>query len=291
MMREKSFQLNVTCLLVSAIISFSSCERDITVDLPQPEQQVVVEGYITPGAPAYVLISKTAAFFAPVDSASLSGYAVKNALVTLSDGSITDTLLQPAPDIGYVYISPNIIGETGKTYTLNIVTEGKTLTAITTIMQPVPLDSVWFKVQPEKDTLGFMWARLTDPPQTGNSYRWFAKRLGKDNGFIAPIGSVFEDNFFNGMSFDFAYNRGEVPNSQAEDDENDEEGFFKKGDTVVVKFASITKESFDFWRTAETQSSSNGNPFGSAAPLKSNIQGGVGIWEGFSFTLDTVIAE
>ncbi|MBK9423373.1 MAG: DUF4249 family protein [Bacteroidetes bacterium] len=93
------------------------------------------------------------------------------------------------------------------------------------------------------------------------------------------------------MSFDLVYNRGELPNSTAEEDENEEDGYYKKGDTIVVKFASITKESFDFWRAAETQSSSNGNPFGSAAPLNSNVQGAIGIWEGFSYTLDTVIAQ
>lgn len=47
-----------------------------------------------------------------------------------------------------------------------------------------------------------------------------------------------------------------------------EAGYFKIGDTIVVKYATITKESFDFWRSAETQASSNGNPFGSPAPLK-----------------------
>ncbi len=153
------------------------------------------------------------------------------------------------------------------------------------------LDSVWFQVQPGLDTLGWAWATLNDPPVAGNSYRWFAKRLGKDDDFIAPLGSVIEDKFFNGLYFDFAYNRGQVPNSTAEDDENEEAGYFKVGDSIVVKFASITEQSFDFWRAAETQASSNGNPFGSPAPLKSNIEGALGIWEGFSFTLDTIVAQ
>jgi hypothetical protein len=89
------------------------------------------------------------------------------------------------------------------------------------------------------------------------------------------------------------YNRGEPPNSTApeDDSESPEDGFYKIGDTIVVKWASITKESFDFWRSAETQSSSNGNPFGSPAPLKGNIEGGIGIWEGFSFSTDTTIAQ
>nr|HMT28690.1 DUF4249 domain-containing protein [Bacteroidia bacterium] len=215
-----------------------------------------------------------------------------DAIVTVSDGINTDTLVAPLTDLGYLYISPNITGEIGKTYFLKVETaDGKIATAVTQIFNPVPLDSVWFKVQEGLDTLGWTWARLSDPGSPGNCYRWFAKRLGKDDDFIAPIGSVIEDKFFNGLTFDFAYNRGSVPNSNAEDDNNEEEGYFKIGDTIVVKYATITKESFDFWRSAETQASSNGNPFGSPAPLKSNIEGAIGIWEGFSYTFDTVVAN
>jgi hypothetical protein len=183
-------------------------------------------------------------------------------------------------------------GVVGRTYTLNITTaEGETASSVTHIDPPVELDSTWFELVPDNDSLGFAWGHLTDPDTLGNRYRWFAKRLGKDDDFIAPVGSPTEDKFYNGLSFDFAYQRGEVPNSEAEDDENEEEGFFKTGDTIVVKFACITKESFEFWRAAEAQASNNGNPFGSITPLVTNINGGLGIWEGFSFTLDTIIAQ
>ncbi|MBL0340484.1 MAG: DUF4249 domain-containing protein [Bacteroidetes bacterium] len=279
-------------ILIIAISLLSACERDITVDLPVPEKQLVIEGYINPGSPAYIFISSTDAFFAPYDQASLISAAIKDAIVTITDGVNTDTLVAPLPDVGYLYISPSLIGEIGKTYFLKVETsDGKVATSITHIESPVGLDSVWFKIQQGKDSLGWTWARLNDPATPANSYRWFAKRLGKDDDFIAPIGSVIEDKFFNGLSFDFAYNRGAVPNSTAADDSNEEQGFFKTGDTIVVKFASITKESFDFWRSAETQASSNGNPFGSPAPLQSNIEGGIGVWEGFSFTLDTIVAQ
>jgi len=290
----RKFQYITAFWIVVATITLSqiACEKDITVDLAQPEIKLVVEGYINPGGPAYVFISRTNAFFAPVDSISLLNSTEKNALVIVSDGIISDTLVAPVPGIGYFYISPNMLGEVGKTYTLRIHTQdGKTATSVTSIPVPVALDSIWFKPRSEGDTLGYTWAKITDPPASGNNFRWFAKRLGKDDDYIAPSGSAFNDKFFNGLTFEFAYNRGSVPNSTAEDDNNEEEGAFKIGDTIVVKFASITKDSYDFWRAAETQSSSNGNPFGSPATLKSNIKGGIGIWEGFSYTLDTTVAQ
>ena len=81
-----------------------------------------------------------------------------------------------------------------------------------------------------------------------------------------------------------------ISNSIAPDDNNIEAGYYKTGDTIAIRFASITEDAFNFWRSAETQATSNGNPFAAAAPLKSNINGGIGIWEGFSFTTDTLIA-
>jgi hypothetical protein len=278
--------------LLVVLVFLSSCEKDITLDLPDAEQKLIVEGYITPGAPAYVFLSKSAGVYDPLDTSSLINYSIINAVVTISDGFITDTLVQVDPSIGYLYISPGIIGQVGRTYTLNVkTTEGFTASSITHIDPPVSLDSVWFQAIPELDSLGWVWGRLTDPDTLGNRYRVFAKRLGKDDDFIAPLGSVSDDNFYNGLSFDFAYQRGEVPNSDAPDDENEEEGYFKRGDTIVVKFACITKESYDFWRAAEAQTSNNGNPFGSITPLVSNVNGAIGIWEGYSFTLDTLIAQ
>lgn len=292
-MQQMTFRFPVIILFVLVVSLIISCEKDITVDLPHSQEQLVIEGYIEPGRPAYVLVSKTADYFAPVDSASLIKNVVKDATVIVHcvEDNVTDTLFEVDPDVGYLYISLGILGQSGRTYTLRVETkDGKVATAQTKIVAPNPLDSTWFKVQPGKDSLGFVWAHLTDPSGYGNYYRWFAKRIGKDSNYIAPIGSVFEDKFIDGQSFDFAYNRGTVPNSTSVDDTNEEEGFFKAGDVIVVKFCTITKESFRFWRSAETQSSNLGNPFSSPTPIESNIDGAVGIWEGYSPAFDTVIA-
>jgi hypothetical protein len=287
-----SILLTAAGIAISGLLLFSGCEKDITVDLPEAEPKLVIEGYVIEGEPTRVFISRTTSFFASTDSLALIESAVKGAKVIVSDGVISDTLAEPIPALGYFYLSTSVIGEIGKTYSLEVITkEGERATSSTTINPPVQLDSVWFLAQPELDSLGWAWARLSDPPDQKNYYRWFAKRIGKDDDFIAPFGSVSEDRFYNGLTFDFAYGRGQQPNSNEEDDNNDEAGWFKTGDTIAVKFASITRESFDFWRSAESQTVSNGNPFSAPAPLKSNIEGGIGIWEGFSFTLDTIYTQ
>jgi hypothetical protein len=288
--------------VIVIIFCFTSCEKNISVEVPHAESEIVVEGYIETGEHPSVILSNSLPFFGTISTniLDLLQYTIKGATVTINNGSVTDTL-KDFLNIGY-YLAPNMIGEAGKTYLLKISTGEKILSASTFIPPSIHLDSVWFKVDGNRDSLGYAWAHLTDPDTLGNYYRWFAKRINhytyggltgriKDTAFIAPRGSVFEDKFINGRSFDFAYNRGSFPNSEKEDDNNDEEGFFKKGDTVVVKFCTIDRAHFEFWRTEETQAGNNGNPFGSPAPVTSNIIGGLGIWGGYNATYDTIIAE
>ncbi len=281
--------------LAGMALLLSSCEKNITVDLPHSGSQLVVEGYIEDGQYPYIILTRSAGFFSPIDSASLISLVVDSALVTVDNGTFTDTLhfvIDPLK-FPYVFYRAQVMkGEIGKTYDLKVVTnDGQVLTSRTSISQPIPLDSTWFKIQEGQDSLGFAWAHLTDPDTNGNCYRWQAMRATKDSYFIAPNGSVFEDRFINGKSFDFGYSRGKVPNSTAEDDNNEEEGFFKDGDTIYVKFSTIDYANFLFWRSAETQSSTNGNPFSSPAPLQGNITGGLGCWGGYGVTYDTIYAK
>jgi hypothetical protein len=280
--------------LFAFVIFIVGCEKNITVEIPEAETKVVVEGYIMLGSHPSVQVTKSASYFAPIDSLSLLGYIVQDAFVTVSDGVTTDTLVGEL-DLTlfnpWVYRSSGITGEAGKNYYLTVIAGGETLTAVTQVPYPVPLDSVWFKVDGNKDSLGYAWAHLTDPDSLGNSYRWFAKRLGKDEDYIPPIGSVFDDKFINGKSFDFGYNRGEEPNSENEDDNNEERGYFKKGDTIAVNFCTLDRHHFLFWRSYETQVSNNGNPFGSPAPIETNIEGGLGIWGGYGLSYDTIYAQ
>lgn len=282
-------------ITASTLFLLSACEKEITVDLPDAEQKVVVEGHIEPGEAPFVILTRSSPYFDPVDSATLANTIIFGATVIVSDGITTDTMV-PALDLTlfppFYYKAPNMLGAPGRTYSLKVIADGKEFTAVTTLPYPIPLDSVWFEVQPPSDSLGFAYAHLTDPPGYGNAYRWFAKRLGKDDRFIAPIGSSFDDKFIDGKSFDFGYNRGSKPNSDAADDNNEEHGYFKKGDTIVIKFCAIDNESFLFYRSYETEVGNNGNPFAAPTSIKTNIKGGgLGIWGGYGTSYDTIIAQ
>jgi hypothetical protein len=313
-MHKKSF----IAFILTFVVIFSSCEREVTIDIPDSEGRLVVEARIEEGMPPIVILSKSIGYFKFTDQSTFESMFIKGAIVTLDNGSnkeiLTEICSRSFPDsllpllasfIGvdvntlaavnfcvYTTLNNQFWGQEGKTYKLTIEYLGKNYEAVTTIKPKVSLDSLWFEVFADRDSLGFIWAKLSEPAGMGDAYRWYAKRLGKDANFIAPFGSVFDDKFIDGRSFRFAYNRGSVPNSTAPDDVGPEAGFFKKGDTVVVKFCTIDYPTYEFLRSYEAEVSNNGNPFASPTTIKSNISGGaIGYWGAYNASYDTVICK
>lgn len=312
---------------------FFSCEKEISVDLPAVEQKIVIEGTIEQGQPPIVLLTYSQGYFEPTDLSSLESFFVRNAKVTLSNGTLTDTLveicsselspeelqliatvlgftpsqLQEFNICAYTTLNPQLWGEVGKTYTLKVEKDEHELKATTKINQLVELDSLWFRIPNEEigDSLGFIFGILSDPDTTGNAYRWYAQRINKypswapdglggeqkDPNYIAPLGSVFDDTFFNGLSFEFGYYRGTGPNPSKFDDLNEERGFYKRGDTVAVKGCVIDRQAFRFIDSYENQISSQGSPFSVPYNLESNVEGGLGAFIGYGAVYDTVICQ
>jgi len=210
------------------------------------------------------------------------------------------------------YTALDWIGETGHTYTLHAVLDEAEVRAATRLHAPVPLDEVWFEVEHDEitgtitDSLGFLHATLTDPDTLGNAYRWGAQRLNLspegspfagqplDSEILYPLGSVTDDRMFNGVTFEFWYYRADSPenadmDSTSSTGSHNLTGYFKVGDTVSVEWSHIDLGVFRAIDSYELQLASQANPFASPADLKSNVEGGLGIWAGYSTTYDTVI--
>lgn len=283
-------------LLISTVLM--ACEKEITVDMPTPESKVVVEAAIEEGQYAWAFITKTAAYFAPVDSAIIMNMIVKNATVIVSDGVISDTMhlsFDPYTFPYLKYVGSKIIGQAGKAYELIITVEGNTYHAKTTIPNAVALDSLKFKPDINQDTLGFIWLYLKDPDTLGNYYRAFTKIIGKDSVFLHPYPSVVDDRFFNGQKAEYQLFRGRNPlednnyNPQGLDSAGVARWYFKAGETVVVKIAQIDNEHYRFWYSMEQQFMTDGNPFATPTSLKTNIEGGaIGVWGGYGVFIDTL---
>ena len=279
-----------TCLLF-VIVLVTACRKEIQVNLPEYTQKLVVEASIETGQPAQVLLSFTAPYFGNADLSNPSQFFVKGAFVTVSDGTVIDTLKELLIANFPIYIGTKVFGQVGKNYQLTLLINDKTYTANTSIHQPIALDSLFFKW--EQDTLGFCWGHLTDPAGLGNCYRWFAKRKTKDAFFVAPFASAFEDKFVDGKSFDFAYERPAQPNEQQANDADLSKGYYRVGDTIVVKFCTIGYNEYRFWRSYYANKASNGNPFSAPANLQNTIVGGdaIGSFVGYSPSFETLVVK
>ena len=316
---------NIVRILVvfSLLLLMSSCEKEIDVDLPRPEEKLIVEGIIETDQFPYVVLSKSTGYFDPTDAQSVANSYVSDAVISISDGTVTNqmskicssslsaaqqkelsdllgipvALLSSYDICGFVDLS--MVGEVGKSYTISIDWKGNNYQGTTQLVEPVSLDSSWFEVFGDRDSLGFLYAEMSEPAAEKNFYRWFAQRINsyqygslkgqqKDESFLLPSSSVFDDEFVNGTTFEFGYGRPVA--SDKFDDQAPERGFYKVGDTVIVKFCSIDNGVYTFVSTAEEQILSTGSPFATPVNVPSNISNGaLGLWAGYSPYFDTII--
>lgn len=298
-----------------SVLLLMNCQKQIEFDLPPVEQTFVVEAVVESGLPPRVIVTNTQGYFDPLDSSSFLNMFVDDAVVELSDGDTTYELVYSFVNSngvilpGYTSFDPEIIGQYGKNYSLHVQVGDKEAHAKAQIPQPIILDSLWFFAYEAYDSLGFIWAKFTDPDTVGNCYRWFAQRINsytynydppydnvkgtmKDNRPLAPIGSSTDDKLFNGLTFDFAFPRGEDGILEGPDDEGIEEGFYKRGDTVLVKSTTTTYPTYLYVRAMENQAVSNGSIFSSPGNLPYNMEGdGLGVFIGYGVSYDTLICE
>jgi hypothetical protein len=309
-------------LFFLAIGLLSSCTKEVEIDIPGYEEQLVIDGRIETGMPPIVLISKSKDIYAPTDLEAFLGAFVSGATVTVSNGTTTIQLIEmctdnlppgsepfvaemlgiPEADLasvhicGYTSLDPLIFGEVGKTYSLTVVAEGKTYTAETQIVEPTAFDAVFWKPDGDLTTHGYSWATLTDPPGQFDAYKWEVKRINDDGtgneldaNFAETFSPVFDDEFFDGLTFDFFYDN---PFGYDEGVLNEHAGLFPIGDTIVIKFSKMDAAVYDFMEKKYMQLGTAGNPFATPTNIPSNITGGaLGVWAGYSPSFDTLACQ
>lgn len=316
LLKWRMFYVSVFAFLLVA------CEKEVKIDIPGYEEQIVIDGYIETGQPPFILISRSKDIYAPTDLNSFLNGFVSGAVVTVSDGTTTVTLSEictdnlppgteeiaaqifgiPAEEVAnyhlcaYTTFNSAIYGQVGKTYTLTVTFEGKTYTSETKILNPVAFNSVFWKPANGKTNYGYSYVNFTEPSGTfGDGYMWQVKRINKDADgndkdamFKKTFAPVFDDEFINGMTFEFWYENPFTWEDTAVAEEN--RGYYALGDSVVIKFSHMESSVFEFYEKKYVQLSSGGSPFASPSNIPTNIKGGaLGIWAGFSTHFDTLV--
>ena len=305
--------------LAFALVALAGCTTPVDVDLPEVPVQGVMEASIRLGEPPLVFLTTTQGYFDAVDASALASLYVDDAEVVMavngedipllkvcSADLPTEALAEAAMFLGVpvstleevnlcVYTGlglPETHGSVGSEYSLKatwdedgVPIELRSTTRMPTVPQ---LDSIWFEI-PEtstNDSLGLIWTAFTDPEGFGDAYRWASKREGKDPDFFYPLGSVFDDAFVDGQSFPFVSFRSPQPGVE---EVPGEEGFWKTGDTVVVRLEGIDFDAFQVLRDFETSVANQGNPFALPTSASTNVEGGLGWFVAYAGVTDTTV--
>jgi Domain of unknown function (DUF4249) len=281
-----------------ALLMLASCEKDVDFDLKNAPAVLVVDAQIENGLAPTVILSKSLDFFGKIDPLVLSGSFVRNAEVTMSNGTRTHKLkeytIPIAPGIVFYYYSIDstslataFAGEFNKQYTLSIKTEGKeyTATAKIPLLTKVPDSLWWIKAPFNPDTNKVvMMVKTTDPPGLGNYIRYFTRKNREP--FLPGEASVFDDAVIDGVTYELRVDPGIDRNNRVPYDSN----YFKRGDTVTLKLCNIEKPTFTFWNTWEFAYQSIGNPFAQPNKVIGNISNGaLGAFCGYAAWYKTLI--
>ncbi|NJN78279.1 MAG: DUF4249 domain-containing protein [Saprospiraceae bacterium] len=265
--------MNKILLFILAIAAFSSCnlENEIDLNLPEFEPQLVVECYLEPGKPYRANVSMTSSYYAP--ASDLLSSIVQNATVIITYQGVPDTLKSGIYLDGsnfYVYGSSTIVpADYTSDFFLEVIdTAGNRLTATTKIAPPIQLDSI--QVEPlQIDTSVIILTFSQDNPTIKNFYRRMQYRTSAISDSLKSDFIVSDEIISNGQIV-----LGGPP-------------VFVEGDTMVIQFMEITEAFYDYIDSRERLESANGNPFGQPGVIKTNIVGGIGIFTGFTPSLQT----
>ena len=298
-----------------------SCQEEITLDLSQAEDKLVVEGAIEPGFPPYVILTRNQGYFDPIDSDTYNSLFVDDAIVKVwaynDDGTKDSVMLEQLPppfDSIPIYTDVNLIlnpglemlGEVGKTYYLEIQWNNQLITSETTIPEPTPLDSLWVEQSEtaDKDFKCDIRAVYSDDANIQNNILIRSKRIEhwkrdtisgeikNENDPQLLLIDAGPDVLLNGESFETYFPRpkeeGGIPSGlyntfhyKTFDNNGTEDTVFRPHDIVLIKFCQIDKSSLKFWRVVVRQFATNGNPFAEPINLVSNINNGLGVWTGY----------
>ncbi|MFV0398331.1 MAG: DUF4249 family protein [Bacteroidales bacterium] len=248
-MKRKFF---LSILMIAAIL-FSGCEKIVDIDYKNNQSRIVIDGNITNlTGPYYVKITKSKSL------TEIDPYiTVDTAVVVISDDAGNRDILIP---IGNgIYRTTTIIGEEGRTYTLNIEIGDQSYTAQSTMPKLVVFDSI--KVE-EISFAGEIEYNLIpvykNPIEKGNNYR-----------FVLSVDSKLVNQH---LVLNDEINNGQVNTLKLEVDDTDLK--LKSGTLVDIEMQCIDKSVSLFYTTLALIG--NNGPGGGTTPSNppNNISNG-----------------
>jgi len=226
-------------ILIAILFLVSSCQEVIDLKLNTTSSQIVIQGNLDDlEGPDTIKISRSVDF----DQASIFP-AVTGAAVTITS-NVGDTAILTEISEG-IYVTDSLQGVAGRTYTLNVLTEGKTYTASSTMPNAVAIDSIYF----EKSLFGqekLITIDFKDPTNSTNFYR-FIQFI--NNAELSQF-NVMDDKYINGKEYSYSFYRMRMNNDQS----------LESGSTVQIWLESIDEGVYNYFRTAGSDGRNSSSP-------------------------------
>lgn len=261
-------------LIIISLFLVISCEREIDLNLEDQSGNIVIEANVTDQADPYsVRITKSVSF---TQSNTYPG--IENAQVTLSDNLGQTENLQ---HIGNgIYQASSFQGQSGRTYTLKVQTDGKEYTSQSKMPEAVQfqgLEQDSFMVAGE--TSYTLLPIFVDPPALGNRYLFTYSVNDNPKKYF----SEFSDNVNNG-----------APNQRPlilPNDDEDGAVKVKVGDKITVKMQCIDDAVYTFYSALLQLSGGGGGGVTPTNPPSNISNGALGYFSAHTVSVKTIVIE
>lgn len=307
---------NIGFYLLTIAILVSSCEKTVSVVIPQKDPKLVINSWMGVGEIFTVGVSKSRNILQPLTSSSSleETYSVKNAIPVLyEDGTAIDTLVfQPAE---YVYKSVhNKKVALGKTYSVKVTAGGYSEAEA---MALVPSQSQIAEVKRIKNAktsssgafMDELTIKLNDPAAEKNFYliQVYGPAYGSNVYTLGCVNTTDKDleatgadadptstdNCYDGgklLMKDVNFNGGQkvlklyVESSMVMDYRD----MFGRVYRPFIKVHRITEEYFKYLKSFDAYYNGSDNPFAEPVNVYTNVKNGFGIFSTYTSAVDTL---
>ena len=255
-------------------------QKDVVVPLPDYANQLVAECYLQNGVVPRLTITESVPYLYNGQSITPGSTSLQlpngqtvllpndvRVNLTLPDGSVMPLKFKPGVDstTGKVYThvgTAPLVAAAGQQFGLDAQDlRGRHLTGSATVPTLVPIDSVKYKFNDGTgdDHKAYFMTRWLDPAATTDYYRLQLHLGGPSND--SDRDTDISDRLFNGQPY------AQVTTYR-----------YHVGDTITATLYHVDSLYYAFRQSTRDARNANGNPFAQAAPIRSTVQGGIGVF-------------
>jgi hypothetical protein len=265
---------------VGLLAGCKSLQNDVNVPLPSYANQLVAECYLQNGVVPRLAVTESVPY---LDDGQ--AVAAGSQVLSLSNGQtvqlptdVTVILTLPGGRPLPLRFSPGIDAATGKYYTHTGATpllaqagqqfgldvqdkRGRHVTGTAIVPTRIRIDSAQYRYNAltGADKKAYFTTKWTDPGATNDFYRLMLHKGKPANN--SETDRELDDRLFNGQPYAQVTTYRFVP-----------------GDTVTATLYHIDSLYYAFRQSVRDARNANGNPFAQPAGIRSNVQGGLGIF-------------